>query len=63
MTQNRTLADVARVGTGMVVRSFAAGSGAARDEFLSLGGFGDALTAYRGNLRTFGILVSSIIKE
>ncbi len=43
-------------GTGMVVRSFAAGSGAARDEFLSLDGFGDALAAYRANLRTFGII-------
>ncbi len=48
--------DELKAGTGMVVRSFAAGSGAARDEFLSLGGFGDALTAYRDNLRTFGIL-------
>ena len=54
--------DELKAGTGVVVRSFAAGSGAARDEFLSLGGFGDALTAYRGNLRTFGILVPSIIK-
>ena len=48
--------DELKAGTWMVVRSFAAGSGAARDEFLSLSGFGDALTAYRGNLRTFGIL-------
>ncbi len=48
--------DELKAGTWMVVRSFAAGSGAARDEFLSLGGFGDALTAYRDNLRTFGIL-------
>ena len=48
--------DELKAGTGMVVRSFAAGSGAARDEFLSLGGFGDALTAYRDNRRTFGIL-------
>ncbi len=55
--------DEFKAGTWMVVRSFAAGSGAARDEFLSLSGFGDALTAYRGNLRTFGILVPSIIKR
>ncbi len=48
--------DELKAGTGMLVRSFAAGSGAARDAFLSLSGFGDALTTYRDNLRTFGIL-------
>ncbi len=55
-TEAAAIIDELKAGAGMVVRSFAAGTGAARDEFLSLSGFGDALAAYRGNLRTYGIL-------
>jgi invasion protein IalB len=47
-------------GKGLVLRSFAIAGDAPRDETLQLKDFGEALSVYRQNLRTNGILAAGV---
>lgn len=49
------IVDQLKRGKAMVVRSFAAWTGAPRDEIFSLDGFNEALSAYREKRRTYGV--------